>query len=150
MADMQLAALLASAACLAGPVQPGLGGTVVRAGPFLGSIVPYYDVVDGRFSLHVGPTRDRDTGLSQKIPWWVSRRSPVKGLVVITGRRLDAPGPSWREVLTEAQTGAVDNTAPGLRVYPSILTPPAAGCWRLTFSSGRVRAKLLVLVRDIV
>jgi hypothetical protein len=73
--EMVLAAFLASAACLATPVH----GNVVRAGPFVGYVVPLYDVVNGRFRLHVGEYRNPATGLSQKIPWFIPRRYPVRG-----------------------------------------------------------------------
>jgi hypothetical protein len=114
----------------------------VRAGPFLGLIAQDYDVVDGRFSLHVGPERDPTRGLSQKIPWFASTRSPVKPSVVVSGKRLDGPGVRWRQVLHQAW--ASDEA---MWVYPSVLSPPSVGCWRLTFTSGKVRARLTALVR---
>jgi hypothetical protein len=137
-----LAAVLASMACLATPVRQGLHVPAVRAGPFLGLIAPEYDVVDGRFSLHVGPERDPATGLSQKIPWFASARSPVKPSVIVTGKRLDAEGAPWRQVLRQAWA-----SNEGMWVYPSNLSPPSVGCWRLTFTSGKVRARLRALVR---
>jgi hypothetical protein len=136
-----LAAVLASAACLATPVRQGLHVPAVRAGPFLGLVAPEYDIVDGRFSLHVGPERDPTRGLSQKIPWFASTRSPVKASVVVTGRRLDGPGAPWRQVIHQAWADEA------MWVYPSNLSPPSVGCWRLTFTSGKVRARLIALVR---
>jgi hypothetical protein len=52
--------------CAATPVR----GNVVKAGVFTGYIAPRYDVVGGRFRLHVGEYRDSAIGLSQKIPWY--------------------------------------------------------------------------------
>jgi hypothetical protein len=137
---MLLAALLASAACLATPVQ----GHVVRAGPFVGSIVPQYDVVDGRFRLHVGVYRVPATGLSQKIPWFIPRRYPVRATLVVLGRRLGFVTSRFRTVLH--QTWSPKD--PGKWVFPSSFRPPSPGCWRLTFQSGSVTGKLTVLVSN--
>jgi hypothetical protein len=137
---MMLAALLATAACLATPVQ----GDVVRAGPFTGGISRQYDVVDGRFRLHVGDYRDEVTGLSQKIPWFVPRRSRVGGSVLVVGRRLGSTRRIFKDVLHEAWSPS----DPDQRVFPSSFSPPSAGCLRLTFTSRRVKATLTVLVSD--
>jgi hypothetical protein len=137
---MLLAALLASAACLATPVH----GNVVRAGPFVGYIVPQYDVVNGRFRLHVGDYRNSATGLSQKIPWYIPRRYPVRRSVVVVGRRL-GPVKGWFRNLLY---GAWSPSDPNRRVFPSSFSPPSAGCWRLTFQSGSVTGKLTVLVSN--
>jgi hypothetical protein len=137
---MLLAALLASAACLATPVHGG----IVRAGPFFGEVTPQYDVVNGRFRLHVGPYRDRATGLSQKIPWFVSRRYLVRGSVVVRWRRLGSTRGGFKVVLQKAGTPSDLHRW----VYPSSFSPPRAGCWRLTFQSGLVTGKLTVLVSN--
>jgi hypothetical protein len=136
---MLLAALLASAGCLATPVH----GNVVRAGPFLGYVTPQYDVINGRFRLHVGAYRDRATGLSQKIPWFIPRRYPARGSLVVRWRRLGFTGGGFRVVLQMAGTSDTRRW-----VYPSSFAPPRAGCWRLTFQSGRVTGKLTVLVSN--
>lgn len=94
------AAALTFAACLATPVQ----GPNVKAPPFTGRVAPEYDVVDGRFALHVGPLRDPVTELSQ------------------------AGDPNY--------------------YFPAILAPPLAGCWTLTLTTGRLKARLTVLVRE--
>src|SRR2546425_869271 len=135
-----LAALLASATCLATPVH----GDAVRAGPFTGYIVPQYDVVNGRFRLHVGTYRNRATGLSQKIPWFVPRSVPVKGALVVVGRRLGSVKRTFKDVLQ--QTSSSSN--PDQWVFPSSFSPPRAGCWRLTFTSGHVRGALTVMRRN--
>jgi hypothetical protein len=132
-------ALVASVACLATPVQNLSASTVVRSGPITGYIVPGYDVVRGRFSLHVGPWRVKDS-LTQKIPWWVRDGAGAGPSIVMTGTRL-SPLP----VKTFEQTfvGAISPQG----VYPSIISPPSAGCWRLTMRTGRVTASFVVLVR---
>jgi hypothetical protein len=138
--DVFLAALLASAACLATPVH----GDVVRAGPFVGYVVPQYDVINGRFRLHVGGYRDPATGLSQKIPWFVPQGYPVHGSLTVTGRRMGASGGRFKTVLWQSWS----ENSPGRLVYPSIFSPPRAGCWRLKFASGRVQGTLTVLVTN--
>jgi hypothetical protein len=127
----------AAAACLATRVN----GTEVRAGPFRGGIYPRYDVVDGRFRLHVGAWRDRSIGLTQKIPWFLPGKYRVGAFLIIRGRRL-APAPgSFTVKLPEA--GSYDPTE---HVFPSTLSPPKAGCWRLSFQTLLVVGRLIVRV----
>ena len=136
---MALLALLASAACLATPVQ----GNKVKAGPFTGVVMPQYDVVQGRFRLHVGPYRDRVTGLSQKIGWVVPVRYRVGGWLTVTGRRLNPSRQTFWQKFEEAYSPDFHDGW----VFPSDITPPSAGCWRLTLSSGNATGTLTVLVR---
>jgi hypothetical protein len=123
--------------CLAARVE----GDRVHAGPFTGFVSPPYDVVDGRFRLRVGAFRDRATGLSQKIPWFLPRSYRVGAFLVVDGRRLAPPGPAFTQRLAEA--GSPD---PDQHVFPSILRPPSAGCWRLAFRTRFVRGYLIVQV----
>ena len=125
--------------CLANPVRNGK----VKVGPFTGEIVPEYDIVDGRFRLHVGFYRDRTTGLSQKIPWFVKYddRAQVGNTLVITGtRRFPTPARTFKQKFYGAGGGKA--------VFPSSLAPPASGCWRLRFKSGRASPSMTVLVRN--
>jgi len=119
-------------------------GDSVRAGQFLGFIAPEYDVVNGRFRLHVGAYRDKETGLSQKIPWWITRRADVGRRLRIDARRL--PPRSRRRFHQELRRthGVGDRRR---WVFPSIIEPPAEGCWRLRFKSGTTVGGLIVLVR---
>jgi hypothetical protein len=113
----------------------------VQIGPFRGELARRYDIVDGRFRLHVGSYRDLGTGLTQKIPWFASRRAPVAQRLSISGRRL------YRRARPFTQRfGAAYDGDPDEFVYPSILRMPAPGCWRLTFRSGEVTARAMVLV----
>jgi hypothetical protein len=139
------AAVAASAAdgrgrsqCAATPVR----GNTVKAGVFTGYVVPAYDVVGGRFRLHVGDYRNRATGLSQKIPWFAPVASGAAGDLVVTWTRL-TPLPA-RRFTVMAPTGGI---FPQGYVYPTSFSPPTAGCWRLTFRSGRATGRLTVLVR---
>ena len=123
--------------CLAKTVD----GDKVRAGPFTGFIAPQYDVVDGRFRLHVGGFRDRATGLSQKIPWYLPHSYRVGTFLFVHGQRLSPPGAAFTQRLAEG--GSPD---PAQHVFPSILRPPSAGCWRLSFRTRYVRGYLVVRV----
>jgi hypothetical protein len=118
-------------------------GARVRAGPFLGGIVRRYDVLDGRFRLRVGRYRDRATGLTQKIPWWISRQADVGRRLRIDARRLPPQPPRrFRQVLHRASGDE------RRWVFPSIVKPPAEGCWRLHFTSAGTAGSLIVLVRN--
>jgi len=113
-------------------------GGRVWAGPFWGLIARRYDVVNGRFRLHVGRFRDRATELSQKIPWRVSDEADVGRHLHIRARRLWPRSPRRFHQSLHNAGG----------VFPSIIKPPAEGCWRLRFTSGSASGKLIVLVRD--
>jgi hypothetical protein len=129
---------VAAAACLAAPVHHG----TVKAGPFTGYLSPKYDVVDGRFRLHVGGYRDRKIGLSQKIAWFVPVRYKVRDSLLVTGRRLGGPGR-----YADRFSIAFSSDAPGAYVFPTDIALPRAGCWRLTFRSGNASGTLIALVR---
>jgi len=124
--------------CLAARVD----GDHVHAGPFTGFVSPPYDVVDGRFRLRVGAFRDRATGLSQKIPWFLARSYRVGSYLTIHGRRLAPPGGAFTQTFQEA--GSSSN--PDQHVFPSTLRPPRAGCWRLSFRTGSVRGYVVVRI----
>jgi hypothetical protein len=132
--------LVRSVACAATPVD---GGSV-RAGPLTGLIVPQYDVIDGRFRLHVGYHRDRAAGLSQKIPWFMRRGASAGRSLRLSATRLGSRRRTFSQVFRRAGGGG----AHGRPVYPSIIKPPVAGCWRLRFTSGKSTARLTVLVLD--
>jgi hypothetical protein len=131
--------VLVSAACLAAPVHGG----VVRAGPFVGYITQDYDVIHGRFRLHVGDYRNAATGLTQKIPWFISRRYPVAATALVVGQRRGSED-TFRTELHQTFSGSDSRRL----VYPSSFSPPKAGCGRLTFTSGQVRGTLVVLVSN--
>jgi hypothetical protein len=132
-------AALASATCLATPVH----GESVRAGPFVGYLTPGYDVVRGRIRLHVGPYRVPGS-LTQKIPWFVPLRYRVGDTLVVTGRRLGPSPRTFRQTFARAYSP----DSPNQHVFPSIIAPPTAGCWRLTFHSGSVVGVLTALVSN--
>jgi hypothetical protein len=128
-----------------GAAQP-VSGVVVKVGPFRGMLARRYDVVDGRFRLHVGDVRDKATGLSQKIPWFVATRAGTGRSLLVTGTRLMPSRRTFRQRFGRA--GYPGQEQERRYVYPSIIAPPAAGCWRLRFQSGKVDARVVVLVRN--
>jgi hypothetical protein len=130
--------VLSAAGCLATPVQ----GDQVRVGPFVGYIVHAHDVVDGRFRLHVGAYRNRATALSQRIPWFLPGTYRVSSVLRVTGRRVGRRRRTFTETFAETFAG----NRPDRHVFPSNIEPPAAGCWRLTFRTGRVTGRLTVLL----
>ena len=118
-------------------------GQHVHAGRFTGAISPDYDVLNGRFRLRVGQYRDLKTGLTQKILWSVSRQAKVGARMRIEARRLP-PLSSRTFRMTLRATSAT-----GARwFFPSIVRPPAEGCWRLRLTSGTTTGSLIVLVHD--
>ena len=122
--------------CLATPVR----ADYVHAGPFAGGIDPDYDILNGRFRLHVGPWRNRSIGLTQKIPWFLPGKYRVGVYLVVRGRRLAPAGGSFTVRLPEA------GAAPDQHVFPSTLSPPKPGCWRLSFQTRLVQGRLTVRV----
>lgn len=131
-----------SSTCAAQPVS----GETVKIGPFRGLIVPEHDVVDGRFRLHVGGHRDKASGLSQKIPWFVSTSAGSQPRLLVTGTRLSPSRRTFRQRFGRAEPS--DQGRERRYVYPSIISPPAPGCWRLRFRSGTIDARVTVLVRN--
>jgi hypothetical protein len=130
-------AVLATAVCLATPVSADRSR--VHAGPFVGGLAAGYDDVDGRFSLRVGGMRT--ASMSSKIPWFL-KTAGYKNVskLVVTGRRLGTRT-HWAQTLSGGTNGG------GEYVYPSILKPPATGCWRLTFRAGTAVGSLTMLAR---
>jgi hypothetical protein len=125
--------------CLATPVHTAGGSSVVRSGPISGALSGDYDIVKGRFSLHVGPWRVKNS-LTQKIPWFVRDDAPAGPELVVSGLRL-TPQPHLR--FEQTFPAALDPAD----VYPSTISPPGVGCWRLTLRTGEVNVQLTALVR---
>lgn len=121
-----------------------LRGAKVRAGPFVGLIDRRYDVLRGRFRLRVGAYRNRRTGLTQKIPWRISREADVGKRLRVDARRLQ-PRSSRRFQQAFRRTSAVGDEQRWF--FPSIIRPPAKGCWRLRLRSGATTGGLIAFVR---
>ena len=108
-------------------------------GVLFGSDREFLDVPEPVFTLY---TRGMSPhGHATKVLWIIRNRG-ASAFVTLRATRLDAAG-SFRE-----RFRIVDDASPHPaqgREYASIIDLPAAGCWRLTVSSGRrVRGTLVV------
>jgi hypothetical protein len=120
--------------CLAAPVVDSR----VRAGPFTGQVNGPNYVVGGRFRLHVGGRNKMGWDLPRK-------RAKEAPWLSVKGVRLAPP----RRVFTDSLAEIFGAGFPeDQHVYASNLKPPTAGCWRLTFKTGRLKGSLVVLVSD--
>ena len=151
---MKLAALLAAAlAAAASLAHPGAGkepaapcaATIVRysatkvgtpwvaAGrSFTGHVFYYSSVVgDGRVNQSDGLVAY--ARVPGKVLWVPLNRPRAGKTLVVTGRRVDGSGR-----FTQRLRAVPD------RQFPSQLTLPAAGCWRLTLRSGRLSSSVVV------
>ena len=140
-----LALLIASAVCMAAPVQRHAqsGSPRIVVGPLTGYLTEY-DVVGGRFALRAGGMRTAT--LSQKIPWFVAPGASVGNVLVVSGRTLSLPLRAFRQTFT----GAYPVGDPTHLMFPTNISPPAAGCWLLTVATGTVSASIPVRVRPRV
>ena len=119
-----------------------VGGGWVQAGHFRGAIDHETDVMkNGRLRLRVGPYRNREAGLTQKILWIIDSKYPVSGQIVLRGKRLSREHRRFRQ---KFQLAGQDN--PGVYAFPSIVAPPAEGCWKFTLRSRSVVGRLKVWV----
>jgi hypothetical protein len=135
-----LAAFLAAAVLSTCPVShvhyrpyPGVGRGLAPVpwiatsnGAFYGHLF-YYGGTPWRRSRPVGArifTTVVQRSVNPKV-LWISRRGARTGRLLIRGRRLDRPGSfSWRQSYRSGYQ------------FPSYVEIPAAGCWRVTVSSG--------------
>jgi hypothetical protein len=142
------AAIAASARSLPAEPLPACAATTVRYGattlglphvdaPGVVGNLFYYTgatLMDGRVNGSDGLviyTGGRNGKLATKILWTI--RKGAGRVLRISGRRLDGKG-SFTE-----RWPAVRG-----KNFPSIVRVPAAGCWRLSVASGRVRASVVV------
>ena len=118
------------------------GKTVVRE-----ALITDRYILNSRLRLRraierIGPVETVVCKLTQKIPWYIRPHADSNGLLLLTATRLSPrPKKTFRKRFTSA------GTYPLGIVYPSIISPPSAGCWRLSMRSGAVRGSFLVLVR---
>lgn len=102
--------------------------------------------VDGRVAIYAGGVNPV-TGTNEKILWTIDPAKHVGSSLQIVGQRvrvtaigrLRAVSGSFRLKLYEA----VSEQATG-HLFPSIIAPPRAGCWRLTFRTGPTSARLII------
>ena len=67
-----------------------------------------------------------------------AKRSFTGGNLVVSGKRLDAPGKSWQSFVQIAYAG--QDGAPS---YASIVSLPSEGCWRLQLGAGGLHAEVV-------
>jgi hypothetical protein len=96
-----------------------------------GMFTPGRYVPSGQVGLHT------DGSATDKFPWWGGRSAGPH--LRITGRRLDGPAAPLR-----AHIGTGFTRAP--HFWPSYVTFPTSGCWRVTARSGRVTLTFQVSV----
>jgi hypothetical protein len=82
-------------------------------------------------ALHTGGRMP--DGAATKILWFITKPGAQRTLLIV-GRNRRGAG-TMRERVPAASTG-----------YPSILTIPTAGCWRLTLRSGSVSGQVTLTV----
>jgi hypothetical protein len=124
------------------------GGPWIVASPRSAGIFAYLwggeQQVDGRAAVYAGGVNPT-TGTSEKVMWIVDRLR--LGVLRIAGRRVrvtrtgrvrTARG-SFRLELYEAYS----EQTPG-HLFPSIIAPPRAGCWRLTLRTPGSSARLII------
>lgn len=66
---------------------------------------------------------------------WITRTKGYTRKLTIQGQRLDA-------------AGSFVETYPGFGDYPSYVNVPAAGCWRVTVTTGRVSGRIVLSATD--
>ena len=66
---------------------------------------------------------------------WITRAKGYTRTLTIQGERLDAPG-------------SFNATYPGFGDYPSYVSVPAPGCWRVTVRTGRVTGRVVFSATD--
>ena len=123
-------------------VEPGLGAV-----PWVSS------APDGRFKAHLffyDPTMfpwakehllgarifttKKQRSINPKV-LWITRSTGYTRKLTIQGERLDA-------------TGSFSETYRGFGDYPSYVSVPAPGCWRVTVTTGRVTGRIVFSATD--
>jgi hypothetical protein len=139
-------AALALAACPSTTVHYGatsVGTPWVASGAITGHLFAYTHrtLMDGRVNGSDGfvlYTHGRTPEGATKILWRVGTPRRSARTMTIRATQLDGPG---------AFTQRLPGTG-GTSQFPSIVDLPAAGCWRLSLQSGRVRAAFVLRAVD--
>ena len=114
-----------------------VGTPWVAAGSVFRGHVFYYAQIAGDGRVNQSDGLVAYAGVPGKVLWVPQSRRRARAMLVVSGRQQDGDG-SFTQRL---------RAVPG-RQFPSQLTVPAAGCWRLTLRSGRLSAT--VVVRAVV
>jgi hypothetical protein len=90
----------------------------------------------------ISPGGKTPGGFNTKIMWAFlsdkAKRTFNGGNLIVRGRRLDGPGKTWQQFVPIGYDG--QNGAPS---YASIISVPAAGCWRLQIGAGGLHASVI-------
>jgi hypothetical protein len=110
-----------------------VGTPWVAAGSAFTGHVFYYSTVTGDGRVNQSDGLVAYAGVPGKVLWVPRNRRRAGSTLVVTARRLDGDGAFTQRLRAVAGTQ-----------FPSQLTIPAAGCWRLTLRSGRLGASVKV------
>lgn len=145
LASFIVGAALASG-CPAAPVQHGVNvQSPIDVAPWVASgrgVTRLVGRLDAGYLGTLGDRRVRDAeglvlyaGRQYKIAWLPRQSSGTGAFLSIAGTRLGEPGS-----FSSRNRQAIS------RFYPSTLTVPAAGCWRVRLGTGRLRWTIHLLV----
>jgi hypothetical protein len=93
----------------------------------------FYSLAADSSAAVIYPNRQAPGNADTKILWEVPDRTAGRSLVV-SARRLDAPGLGARQAFPAAQ-----DSSPGVP-FPSSIDVPSTGCWLLTVRTGKAAA----------
>ena len=110
-----------------------VGTPWIAAGRSFRGHVFYYSEIAGDGRVNQSDGLVAYAGIPGKVLWVPQNRRRAGGTLVVRARQLDGGG-SFTQRL---------RAVPG-RQFPSQLTVPAAGCWRLTLRSGRLSSSVVV------
>ena len=110
-----------------------VGTPWVAAGHLFTGHVFYYSEIAGDARVNQSDGLVAYAGVPGKVLWVPRSRRRAGATLLVTGQRLDGAG-AFAQRLRET---------PGAQ-FPSQVTIPAVGCWRLTLRSGRLRASVVL------
>lgn len=100
------------------------------------------EVVDGRFAVFAGGTNPTNQ-VDEKILWIVPLSKRVGPRLAISGRLNGSSRITYRRRYAEASSEQTP-----AHLFPSVLDLPRAGCWKLTLTSGPIKANVTVLAQQ--
>ena len=100
------------------------------------------EVVDGRFAVFAGGTNPTNR-VDEKILWIVPLSKRVGPRLAISGRLNGSSRITYRRRYAEASSEQTP-----AHLFPSVLDLPRAGCWKLTLTSGPIKAMVTVFAQQ--
>lgn len=123
------------------------GGRWVETTPRSAGLIGYLwggREVEGRFAVYATGVNPK-THHNEKVMWLAPSDEPETAKLLarlqITGRRL---GVAHKQTFTHRFGGSYSADMPGEQLFPSILRPPTAGCWKLTLQTGSLTSSIVV------